>query len=60
MVFYLRCRRLQSGAAPQADSGGLLMAKELGFAKAFAGRRRIVEMDIRLRLRTRLSSSTAC
>jgi hypothetical protein len=26
------------------------MAKELGFAKAFAGRRRIVEMDIRLRL----------
>jgi hypothetical protein len=36
------------------------MAKELGFAKAFAGRQRIVEMDIRLRLRTRLSSSTAC
>ena len=23
------------------------MAKEIGFAKAFAGRRRIVEMDIR-------------
>ena len=36
------------------------MAKELGFAEAFAGRWRIVEMDIRLRLRTRLSSSTAC
>jgi hypothetical protein len=43
----------------QADSGGLLMVKELGFAKAFAGRRRIVEMDIRLRLRTLLRSSTA-
>jgi hypothetical protein len=36
------------------------MAKEFGFAKAFAGRWRIVEMDIRPRLRTRLSSSTAC
>ena len=36
------------------------MAKELGFAKAFADRSHIVEMDIRLRLRTRLSSSTAC
>jgi hypothetical protein len=36
------------------------MAEELGFAKAFAGRRRTVEMDIRLRLRTRLSSSTTC
>ena len=35
------------------------MVKELGFAKAFAGRRRIVEMDIRLRLRTLLRSSTA-
>src|SRR5207248_7932245 len=38
MGFYLRCRRLQSGAAAQADSGGLLMAKISGFAKAFAGR----------------------
>ena len=28
------------------------MAKIPGFAKAFAGRGRIVEMDIRLRLRT--------
>jgi hypothetical protein len=36
------------------------MAKIPGFAKAFAGRGRIVEMDIRLRLQTRLSSSTAC
>ena len=36
------------------------MAKVPGFAKAFAGRWRIVEMDIRLHLRTRLSSSTAC
>jgi hypothetical protein len=36
------------------------MAKELGFAKAFAGRRHIVERDIRLRLRTRLSCSIAC
>jgi hypothetical protein len=32
------------------------MAKVHGFAEAFAGRWRIVEMDIRLRL----SSSTAC
>jgi hypothetical protein len=31
-----------------------------GFAKAFAGRWRTFELDIRLRLRTRLSSSTAC
>jgi hypothetical protein len=60
MGFYLRCRRLQSGAASQADSGGLLMTKEPGFAKAFAGRRRIVDLDIRLRLRPRPSSSTAC
>jgi hypothetical protein len=30
------------------------MAKVPGFAKAFAGRWRIVEMDIRLCLRTRL------
>jgi hypothetical protein len=36
------------------------MAQVLGFAKAFAGCWRIIEMDIRLRLRTRLSSSTAC
>src|ERR1700677_1870517 len=51
MGFYLRCRRLQSGAAAQADSGGLLMDKLPRFAKVFAGRRRIVEMDISLRLR---------
>jgi Transposase DDE domain len=43
----------------QADSGGLLMAEVPGFAKVFAGRWRIVEMHIRLRLRTLLSSS-AC
>jgi hypothetical protein len=36
------------------------MAKAPGFAKANVGRWRSVEMDIRLRLRTRLSSSTAC
>jgi hypothetical protein len=60
MGFYLRCRRLQSGPAAQADSADRLMAKVPGFAKAFAGRWRIVEMDIRLCLRTRLSSSTAC
>src|ERR1700691_5984903 len=51
MGFYLRCRRLQFGAAAQADSGGLLMDKLPRFAKVFAGRRRIVEMDISLRLR---------
>jgi hypothetical protein len=44
----------------QADSQGLLMAKLPRFAKVFAGRWRIAKMDIRLRLRTRLSSSTAC
>jgi hypothetical protein len=36
------------------------MAKVPGFDKAIARRRRIVEMDIRLRLLKRLSSSTAC
>jgi hypothetical protein len=36
------------------------MTQVLGFAKAFAGCWRIIEMDIRLVLRTRLSSSTAC
>jgi len=36
------------------------MAKVPGSAKAIARRWRIVEMDIRLRLRKRLSSSTAC
>jgi hypothetical protein len=46
MGFYLRCRRLQSGAAAQADSGGLLMAKIPGFAEAFADRWRIVKMDV--------------
>jgi hypothetical protein len=60
MGFYLRCRRLQSGAAAQADSAGWLMTKMPGFAKAFAARWRIVEMDVRLRSRTRPSSSTAC
>jgi hypothetical protein len=60
MSFYLRCRRLQSGAAAQADNADRLMAKVPGFAKAIARRWRIVKMDIRLRLRKRLSSSTAC
>ena len=36
------------------------MAKVSGLTKAIAGRWRIVEMDIRLRLRTLQSSSTAC
>src|SRR3954454_20649522 len=45
MGLYLGCRRLQSGTAAQAGSGGWLMAKMPGFAKAFAGRWRIVEMD---------------
>jgi hypothetical protein len=36
------------------------MATLPGFDKAFAGRWRTFEMDIRLSLRTRLSSSTAC
>jgi len=36
------------------------MAKVPGFAKAIAGLRRTVEMDTRLRLRKRLSSSTPC
>src|SRR5580692_10790976 len=45
MVLYLRCRRLQSGAAAQADRGGRLMAKVPGFAKAIAGRWRLVEMN---------------
>ena len=61
MGLYLHCRRLQSGAAAQADSGGRLMAKVPRFAEAFAGRWPIVEMDNRdsdfiLDLR----SSTAC
>ncbi|MFK4654285.1 hypothetical protein ABIF97_004219 [Bradyrhizobium japonicum] len=42
---YLRCRRLQSGAAAQADCEGRLTAKVPGFAEAFAGHWRIVEMD---------------
>src|SRR5256885_11896116 len=46
MGLYLRCRRLQSGAAGQADCGDRLMAKVPGFAKAFVGRWRIVEMDV--------------
>jgi hypothetical protein len=36
------------------------MAKVPDFDKAFADRWRIVEMDIRLRLRERATSSTAC
>jgi hypothetical protein len=45
MGFYPRCRRLQPGAAAQADSGGQLMAKVPGFAKG-----RLGEIDIKLRL----------
>jgi hypothetical protein len=45
MIFYRRCGRLQSGAAAQADSGGRLMTKVPGFAKAIVGRRRLIEMD---------------
>ena len=44
MGLYLCCRRLQSGAGAQTG-GGRLMAKAPRFAKAFAGRWRIVEMD---------------
>jgi len=36
------------------------MAKVPGFAKAIAGHWRTVEIDIRLGLRKRLSSSTPC
>ena len=36
------------------------MAEVPGLAKAIAARWRIAKMDIRLRLRKRLSSSTAC
>ena len=36
------------------------MAKVSDLTKAIAGRSRIVKMDIRLRLRKRLSSSTPC
>ena len=43
---HLRRRRLQSGAAAEAAGGGRLMAKVPAFAKAFAGRWRIVEMDV--------------
>lgn len=46
MGLYVRCRRLQSGAAGQADRGDRLMAKMPGFAKAFAGRWCIVKMKV--------------
>jgi hypothetical protein len=36
---------VQAGVGTQADSGGRLMANMPGFAKAFSGRWRIVEMD---------------
>src|SRR5690606_31472282 len=45
MGLHLRGRRLQSRAAAQAHGGDRLMAKAPAFAKAFAGRWRIVEMD---------------
>ena len=43
---HLRCRRLQSGSIAEAHGGKGLMAKLPAFAKAFAGRWRIVEMDV--------------
>jgi len=45
MGLHPRVRRLQSGAAAEAHREDRLMAKVPGFAKAFAGRWRIVEMD---------------
>src|SRR6478735_793779 len=39
-------RRLQSGSIAEAHRGKGLMAKLPAFAKAFAGRWRIVEMDV--------------
>src|SRR3984957_16620389 len=46
MGFHLRGRRLQSSAAAQATGAARLMARVPSFAKAFAGRWRIVEMDV--------------
>ena len=43
---HLRRRGLQSRPLAQAARGGRLMAKFPAFAKAFAGRWRIVEMDV--------------
>ena len=64
MGLYLRCRRLQSGAAAQADSGGRLMAKVPRLRQGLAAGRVVAPSyrngTFRLRLRTRLSSSTAC
>ncbi len=40
------CRRLQSGAAAQADDGGRLMATVAGFAKPLPTTWPIIEMDI--------------
>jgi hypothetical protein len=45
MGFTFAAARLQSGAAAEADDGDRLMANVSAFAKAFAGRCRIVEMD---------------
>src|ERR1700751_1153142 len=44
MGLYLHCRRLQSGTAAQADSGGRLMAKVPRFAETSGGRLPLVEM----------------
>jgi hypothetical protein len=44
--FHLRGRRLQSSAAAQATGAARLMTRVPSFAKAFAGRWRIVEMDV--------------
>ena len=46
MSFHLRCRRLQSSSIAEANRGKGLMAKLPAFAKAFAGRWRIVAMDV--------------
>ena len=43
---HLRCRRLQSGSIAEAHRGKGLIAELPAFAKAFAGRWRIVEMDV--------------
>ena len=45
LCLHLRRRGLQSRAIAEAPGGGWLMAKVPAFAKTFAGRWRIVEMD---------------
>jgi len=45
MDLHLCGRSLQSGAVAEAHDGDRLMARVSPFAKAFAGRWRVVEMD---------------